>query len=151
NGCFCKCPICPWYRHFLHRNYKIPAGLASPRAKRPLCYRHPAGAVIPRPAGAPMRRREFITLIGGAAAWPMAARAQQGPGGIRRVAVLMGIGETASSRSWLAALFNRLDELGWREGRNLVTQVQWWHDQPEQMRLWAADLLARSPDVVVTF
>jgi len=98
-----------------------------------------------------MRRREFITLLGSAAAWPMAVRAQQGPGGIRRVAVLMGIGETASSRSWLAALFNRLDELGWREGRNLVTQVQWWHDQPEQMRLWAADLLARSPDVVVTF
>jgi putative ABC transport system substrate-binding protein len=67
------------------------------------------------------------------------------------LAVLMGIGETASSRSWLAALLNRLDELGWQEGRNLVTQVQWWHDQPEQMRLWAAALLARSPNVVVTF
>src|SRR5262245_37707119 len=62
----------------------------------------------------------------------------------------MGIGETASSRSWLAALLNRLDELGWREGRNLVVQVQWWHDQPEQMRIWAAELMARSPDVVVT-
>src|SRR5262245_54305938 len=98
-----------------------------------------------------LKRREFITLLGGAAAWPLAARAQQPAGGIRRVAVLMGIGETTSSRSWLAALFNRLDELGWQEGRNLVTQVQWWHDQPEQMRLWAADLMARSPDVVVTF
>ena len=51
NGRFCKCPICPWYGHFLHRNYKIPAGLASPRARRPLCYRHPAGAMIPGLAG----------------------------------------------------------------------------------------------------
>jgi ABC-type uncharacterized transport system substrate-binding protein len=63
----------------------------------------------------------------------------------------MGINETASSRSWLAALLNRLDELGWREGRNLVIQVQWWHEEPEQMRLWVAELLARSPDVMVTF
>jgi hypothetical protein len=99
-----------------------------------------------------MKRRAFITLLGGAAAaWPIAARAQQSAGGIRRVAVLMGIGETALARSWLAALLNRLDELGWREGRNLVIQVQWWHDQPEQMRLWAAELVARTPDVAMAF
>jgi ABC-type uncharacterized transport system substrate-binding protein len=99
-----------------------------------------------------MKRREFVTLLGcAAAAWPLAARAQQPAGDIRRVAVLMGIGETASSRSWLAALLSRLDELGWREGRNLVVQVQWWHDQPEQMRLWVTELMARSPDIVVTF
>jgi putative ABC transport system substrate-binding protein len=94
-----------------------------------------------------LRRREVITLLGGAAvAWPLAAWAQQAAGDIRRVAVLMGIGETASSRSWLAALLGRLDELGWREGRNFVVQVQWWHDQPEH-----AELMARSPDIVVTF
>jgi putative tryptophan/tyrosine transport system substrate-binding protein len=99
-----------------------------------------------------VRRRAFISLLGGAvAAGPLAARAQQSAGSIRRVAVLMGVGETISSRSWLAAFLNRLDELGWREGRNLIVQVQWWHDQPEQMRLWAAELMARSPDVVVTF
>src|SRR5262245_60903771 len=97
-------------------------------------------------------RREIVRLFGSAAAaWPLAAHAQQPASSIRRVAVLMGIGETTSSRSWLAALVNRLDELGWREGRNFVVQVQWWHDQPEQMRLWAAELMARSPDVVVTF
>jgi putative tryptophan/tyrosine transport system substrate-binding protein len=45
----------------------------------------------------------------------------------------------------------RLDELGWREGRNLVTQVQWWNDQPEQMRAWAAELMARTPDVAMAF
>src|SRR5262249_18317219 len=98
-----------------------------------------------------MRRRTFITLLGGAVAWPLAARAQQPTGGIRRVAVLMGIGETVSSRSWLAALLNRLGELGWRGGPYFVGQVPLWHGQPEQMRLWTAELMARSPDVVVTF
>src|SRR5262245_49694993 len=97
-----------------------------------------------------MERREFITLLGGAAGWPLAARAQQ-PDRMRRIGVLMGAAETTSSRGWLAAFFRRLDELGWRESRNLVTQVQWWNDQPQQMRGWAAELIARSPDVAVTF
>ena len=98
-----------------------------------------------------MKRREFITLLGGAAAtWPLAARAQQARS-VRRVIVLMGASETAWSRDWLAAFLRRLDELGWGESRNLVTQVQWWNDQPEQMRVWAAELIARSPDVAVTF
>jgi putative ABC transport system substrate-binding protein len=97
-----------------------------------------------------MRRRELIALLGGVAAWPLAARAQQ-PGPVRRVVILMGAAETAWPRSWLAAFFRRLDELGWRENRNLVTQVQWWNDQPEQMRAGVAELIARSPDVAVTF
>src|SRR5262245_66312197 len=97
-----------------------------------------------------MERREFITLLGGAAGWPLAARAQQ-PDRMRRIGVLMGAAETTSSRGWLAAFFRRLDELGWRESRNLVTQVQWWNDQPQQMRVLAAELIARSPDVALTF
>src|SRR5262245_33956898 len=97
-----------------------------------------------------IKRRDFITLLGGAAAAsPFAARAQQEP--VRRVVVLVGAAETASSRGWLTAFSRRLDELGWREGRNLVTQVQWRNDQPEQMRTWAAELIARSPDVAVTY
>jgi len=76
-----------------------------------------------RRRGDRMRRRDFITLFGGAAAaWPLAARAQQA-GGIRRVVVLMGAAETAWSRGWLASFLQRLDELGWREGYNVVTQV----------------------------
>ena len=97
-----------------------------------------------------MRRRDFILLIGGAAVWPLTARAQQREG-MRRVGILMGATETAWSRGWLAAFFRRLDELGWQESRNLVTQVQWGTDQPQQMRVWAAELIARSPDVAVTF
>src|SRR6516164_11699419 len=96
-----------------------------------------------------MKRRAFITLLGGTVAWPLAARAQQGR--VRRVVVLVGAAETAWSRGWLTAFLRRLDELGWRESGNLVMQVQWWNDQPEQMRVWAAELIARSPDVAVTY
>src|SRR3974390_2703684 len=97
-----------------------------------------------------MRRRDFITLLGAAtSAWPLVARAQAEP--IRRIVVLMGAAETAWSRGWLTAFSRRLDELGWRESRNVITQVQWWNDQPEQMRVWAAELIARSPDVAVTY
>jgi putative ABC transport system substrate-binding protein len=97
-----------------------------------------------------MNRRAVITMLGGAAAWPVVAHGQQA-GGIRRVVVLMGAAETAWSRGWLASFLRRLDELGWREGRNLVTQVQWWNDQPEQMRAWTAELVARTPDVAMAF
>ena len=98
-----------------------------------------------------LKRRELIALLGGAvAAWTHAARAQQA-GGVRRIVVLMGAAETAWSRGWLAAFLRRLDESGWRENRNLITQVQWWNDQPEQMQVWAAELVARSPDVAVTY
>jgi putative ABC transport system substrate-binding protein len=97
-------------------------------------------------------RRDFIILLGGVAtAWPMIAWGQQQAGGIRRVVVLMGAAETTWSRDRLASFWRRLDELGWREGRNLVTQVQWWNDQSEQMRAWTAELIARMPDVAMAF
>ena len=98
-----------------------------------------------------MRRRDLIKVIAGsAAAWPLVARAQQ-PERIRRIGVLMGAAETASSRGWLATFSRRLDELGWRESRNLLMQVQWWNDNSEQMRVWATEMIARSPDVAVTY
>ncbi len=98
-----------------------------------------------------MRRRDFLGLLGGAtAAGVPSARAQQRSNS-RSVAVLMGAAETSSSRDWVAAFLERLDELGWREGRNLHVQMQWWNDQPEQMRIRAAELIAHSPDVAVTF
>ena len=96
-----------------------------------------------------MRRRGFLGLVGGVlVAGINSARAQQRS---HRVEVLMGAAETSSSRHWVAAFLRRLDELGWREGHNLVVQVQWWNDQPEQMRTRAAELISRSPDVAVTF
>ena len=99
--------------------------------------------------GPDMRRRDFLGLVGGALVAGMnSARAQQGS---RRVEVLMGAAETSSSRDWVAAFLRRLDELGWRDGHNLVVQVQWWNDRPEQMRTRAAELISRSPDVAVAF
>jgi putative tryptophan/tyrosine transport system substrate-binding protein len=96
-----------------------------------------------------MRRRGFLGLVGGAIVAGMnSARAQQG---YRRVEVFMGAAETSSSRDWVAAFLRRLDELGWRNNHNLVVQVQWWNDRPEQMRTRAAELISRSPDVAVTF
>src|SRR5262252_8122540 len=97
-----------------------------------------------------MRRRNFIQGVAASAAWPLGARAQR-PERARRIVVLMGSAETASARGWLTTFLHRLEELGWREHYNLFTQVQWWNDRPEQMRLWAADLIAGSPDVAVTF
>jgi putative ABC transport system substrate-binding protein len=94
-----------------------------------------------------LQRRAFITLLCGATAWPVVTRAEQ----VRRVVVLMGAAETAWSRGWLTVFLRRLDDLGWRESRNLFVQVQWWNDDPEQMRVWAAELIARSPDIAVTF
>src|SRR5215813_4691962 len=91
-----------------------------------------------------MRRREFLTLLGSAVAGnPLAVHAQQ-PEAIRRVVVLMGAAETPSSRRWFTSFLHRLNELGWSERRNLSTQVQWWNEGPEQMRAWAAEMIASS-------
>ena len=65
-----------------------------------------------------MKRREFITLLGGAAAWPLAARAQQGERA-RWIGVLIGVAEDAETKAWVATFHKRLDELGWRVGGNL--------------------------------
>ena len=98
-----------------------------------------------------MRRRDFIKVVAGSAVtWPFGARAQQ-PARVRRLIVLMGAAETTSSRGWLTIFLHRLDELGWHEGNNLFIKLQWWNDRPEQMRAWAAELIAGSPDVAVTF
>jgi ABC-type uncharacterized transport system substrate-binding protein len=95
-----------------------------------------------------MRRRDFLAVLGSAVAGnPLAVHAQP----IRRVVVLMGAAETPSSRRWLTSFLHRLNELGWSERRNLSTQVQWWNEEPEQMRAWATELIASSPDVAVTF
>jgi putative ABC transport system substrate-binding protein len=65
-----------------------------------------------------MRRREFILALGGAAAWPVAARAQQSAQ-VRRIAVLTGRAEDVESLGWIEAMRQRLNELGWSDGRNI--------------------------------
>jgi putative tryptophan/tyrosine transport system substrate-binding protein len=73
-----------------------------------------------------MRRREFITLIGGAAvAWPLTARAEQ-PERVRRIGVLSSFAEAdVEAQAWDAAFRKRLDELGWVDGRNIQFDYRW--------------------------
>ncbi len=97
-----------------------------------------------------MRRREFITLLGGAAAWPLSARAQQADR-IRRVGVLIGLAEDdPDSKVRLAAFRQGLEKLGWSEGRNIQLDVRFAVPTNEQqVQMLVKELLALSPDVVV--
>ena len=85
-----------------------------------------------------MKRRDFITLLGGAAAWPVAARAQQGERA-RRIGVLMGFAENdPEARLWIARFTQRLSELGWTVGRNLRMDIRWEADSSiDQMQIFA--------------
>jgi putative ABC transport system substrate-binding protein len=97
-----------------------------------------------------MRRREFITLIGGAAAcWPLAARAQQ-PERMRRIGALIGFAENdPEQRARNTAFLNRLEELGWKDGRNLRIDYRFSEGDPERMRAHARELVALSPDLIL--
>jgi len=96
-----------------------------------------------------MQRREFITLIGGAAAWPLAARAQQA-GHVRRIGVLMPESEgTPESQARVAAFHARLQELGWTPGRNLQIDYRWAMGDIERTRTAAADLVNSAPDALL--
>jgi putative ABC transport system substrate-binding protein len=98
-----------------------------------------------------MRRRDFITLLGGAAvAWPLAARAQQGEK-VRRIGVLVGGAEdNSNTRANLAALGDGLAKLGWIEGRNLRIDLRFTLSDPTRMRAYAVELVSLAPDVIVT-
>jgi ABC-type uncharacterized transport system substrate-binding protein len=103
------------------------------------------------PLGKPIRRRDFITLLGGAAAWPLAARAQQ-PGGMRRIGVLMNLAvDDPESQARIIAFVQGLQQLGWAEGRNLRIDIRWGADDPDRSRRYAAELVALAPDVPIVF
>jgi putative ABC transport system substrate-binding protein len=97
-----------------------------------------------------MRRREFITLLGGAAAWPLAARAQQ-PDRMRRIGVLVG-NLPAGDPEWQArgnAFVQGLQERGWSDGRNLRIEYRWGLGDPDRLRKYATELVALAPDVIL--
>ena len=96
-----------------------------------------------------MKRREFISLIGGAAAWPLAARAQE-PGRMRRVGVLFAFFDfDPESQARIAAFQQELESLGWREGSNIQIEYRWASGDAERFRAFAAELVAARPDVLV--
>src|SRR6478735_6609618 len=97
-------------------------------------------------------RREFITLLGGAAvAWPLAARAQQADQ-MRRIAVLQGGGDRDDPRSQrnTAAFLQALQQLGWTDGRNVRIDYRWPAGDADKARKYAAELVALAPDVVLS-
>jgi putative tryptophan/tyrosine transport system substrate-binding protein len=98
-----------------------------------------------------IRRRDFITLLGGAvAAWPLAARAQQAER-VRRVGVLVGGAENdPGSFAQMAALREGLAKLGWIEGRNLRIDIRFGANDPDRVRAQAAELVSLPTDVIVT-
>jgi putative ABC transport system substrate-binding protein len=95
-----------------------------------------------------MKRREFIMLLGGAAAWPLAARAQQ-TAGKRPTIGYLGGGGPASQRSWLDAFAQRLRELGWVEGRSISIDIRWGEGQPERYAEIAAEFVKAKVDVIL--
>jgi putative ABC transport system substrate-binding protein len=97
-----------------------------------------------------MRRRDFISLIGSAAAtWPIAARAQQ-PGGIRRVGVLMSaVADDPEWQTRVTALRQVLQQLGWTDGGNVRIDIRWAGGNVDDSRKYAAELVALAPDVIL--
>jgi putative ABC transport system substrate-binding protein len=97
-----------------------------------------------------VRRREFITLLGGAAAWPIAAQAQQ-PERVRRIGVLMAYAERdREGQAWIAAFREGLQKVGWAEGRNTRIDHRWAGDDVELMQRFAKELVAQQPDLILT-
>jgi putative ABC transport system substrate-binding protein len=97
-----------------------------------------------------MRRRDLITLLGGAAAWPVVARAQQGDR-VRRIGVLMGGDENDPVRNTqFSAFAQALADLGWTDGRNVRMDVRWYSDNINRIRALAQELVGLKPDIILT-
>ena len=97
-----------------------------------------------------IHRREFITLIGGAATWPLAARAQQGDR-VRRIGGLMSGDENDPVYKTVVSAFTQaLAALGWTDGRNLRMDLRWHGYDINRMRALARELVGLQPDIIVT-
>jgi putative ABC transport system substrate-binding protein len=97
-----------------------------------------------------MKCREFITLLGGVAAWPLAARAQQ-PEQMRRIGVLTNlVADDPEAQARVGAFLQGLQELGWAVGRNMRIEYRWGAGDADRTRGYAAELVALAPDVILT-
>jgi putative ABC transport system substrate-binding protein len=95
-----------------------------------------------------MKRRDFITLLGGAAAWPIAARAQRS--GMRRISMLMNLAaDDPESTARLTAFVQGLQEFGWTQGRNIRIDTRWAAGRPDLFPRYAEELVALEPDVIL--
>ncbi|MGA6999655.1 MAG: ABC transporter substrate-binding protein [Pseudolabrys sp.] len=96
-----------------------------------------------------MRRRAFITLLGSAVVWPVAARTQQSEG-VRRIGILMNrAADDPQGQARLAAFQQGMQQLGWTDGGNMRIDVRWGADDVDRERRYAAELVALAPDIVL--
>jgi hypothetical protein len=96
-----------------------------------------------------VRRREFITVLGGAAAWPVAAHAQQ-PERMRRIGVLIHYSQTdREGQDRIAAFLDTLQRLGWTDGRNVRIEYRWSAGDCAREKVFGAELVRSMPDVIV--
>jgi putative ABC transport system substrate-binding protein len=137
-----KADIPPHYRHVRFPFRKSGAGFCC-------VAKHASSTVVGCDIGLRarlMRRRDFIGIIGGAAAWPIATRAAET---IYRIGVLTTFSDSdALAEEWLTAFRKGLDELGWRDGRNFQIDYRWAAGDPERLAAFAKDLTALNPDVI---
>jgi putative ABC transport system substrate-binding protein len=97
-----------------------------------------------------LKRREFITLFGGAAAWPLAVSAQQQEG-MRRIGVLMSVAQTdAEGQRSIAAFLESLEQMGWVHGRNVQIERRWGGGDRDRIQRNATELVALRPDVILS-
>ena len=97
-----------------------------------------------------IRRRQFVTLLGGAAAWPLVARAQQGDR-VRRIGVLMpGDENDPVAKTQISAFTQALADLGWTDGRNVRMDLRWYGDDINRIRALAQELVSLQPDIILT-
>lgn len=97
-----------------------------------------------------MQRRDFLGVLGGAAVWPFAARAQQ-PERIRRIGVLMnGVADRPEGPNYLPSFLQALRKLGWMDGQNVHIEYRWNAGDVERARIYAAELVALTPDVILS-
>jgi len=97
-----------------------------------------------------LQRREFITLLGGSAAWPIAARGQQQPDRVRRILVLATVtADNPEYQARLSAFQQGLQQLGWTDGRNVKIDIRWAAGNADNIRKYAAEFAALTPDVIL--
>jgi putative tryptophan/tyrosine transport system substrate-binding protein len=127
-----------------HRSLQVPTGW--PNTARDFRYWHFASvSAVQRQ----MKRRELITLLGGAAIWPFAARAEKRDG-VRRVGVIMGFAEDDEVwQTYLATFRRTLQGLGWTDGRNIRFDYRFTGDSEERMRSIAEEIVGLAPDVIL--
>jgi putative ABC transport system substrate-binding protein len=97
-----------------------------------------------------MRRRAFIAALGGAAAWPLAARAQQGDR-VRRIGVLVPGEENTLPKSNVAAFTQALADLGWTVGRSMRMDIRWYGDDTNRIRPLAQETVGLQPDIIMAY